>query len=40
MHDVLAWGVKPQGPDPQKVLSYLQILIENRIVEPATSPRP
>jgi ribosomal protein L16 Arg81 hydroxylase len=40
MHDVLAWGVRPLGPDPQKVLSYLQILIENRIVEPATSPRP
>jgi len=39
MHDVLAWGVRPEGPDPQKVLSYLQILIENRIVEPAVSPR-
>jgi ribosomal protein L16 Arg81 hydroxylase len=35
MHDVLAWGVRPEGPDPQKVLSYLQILIENRIVEVA-----
>ena len=35
MQDVLAWGVRPEGPDPQKVLSYLQILIENRIVEPA-----
>jgi ribosomal protein L16 Arg81 hydroxylase len=32
-HDVLAWGVKPEGPDPRKVMSYLQILIENRIVE-------
>jgi Cupin superfamily protein len=32
-HDVLAWGVKPEGPDPKKVMSYLQILIENRIVE-------
>jgi ribosomal protein L16 Arg81 hydroxylase len=37
MHDVLAWGVRPGGPDPKKVLSYLQILIENRIVEAATS---
>ena len=37
MHDVLAWGVRPEGPDPKKVLSYLQILIENRIVEAATS---
>jgi len=35
MHDVLAWGVRPEGPDPKKVLSYLQILIENRIVETA-----
>jgi ribosomal protein L16 Arg81 hydroxylase len=32
-HDVLAWGVKPEGPDSKKVISYLQILIENRIVE-------
>ena len=39
MHEVLAWGVRPEGPDPKKVLSYLQILIENRIVEPATSNR-
>lgn len=38
MYDVLAWGVKPDGPDPKKVLSYLQILIENRIVEVAPSP--
>lgn len=37
MHDVFAWGVRPEGPDPKKVLSYLQILIENRIVEAATS---
>ena len=37
MHDVLAWGVRPEGPDPKKVLSYLQILIENRIVEAASS---
>jgi ribosomal protein L16 Arg81 hydroxylase len=36
MHDVLAWSVRPEGPDPRKALSYLQILIENRIVEVAT----
>jgi hypothetical protein len=36
MHDFLAWGVTPGGPDPKKVLSYLQILIENRIVETAS----
>ena len=35
MHDVLAWGVRPEGPDPKKVLSYLQVLIENRVVETA-----
>jgi len=35
MHDVLAWGVRPEGPDPKKVLSYLQVLIENRLVETA-----
>jgi ribosomal protein L16 Arg81 hydroxylase len=39
MHDVLAWGVRPEGPDPKKVLSYLQILIENRIVEVAPPQR-
>jgi ribosomal protein L16 Arg81 hydroxylase len=38
MHDFLSWGVRPEGPDPKKVLSYLQILIENRIVEVATPP--
>jgi len=36
VHDVLAWGVKPEGPDVKKVMSYLQILIENRIVEVVT----
>ena len=39
VHDVMAWSVKPEGPDPQKVMSYLQILIENRVVEVATSSR-
>jgi hypothetical protein len=39
LHDVLAWAVKPGGPDAKKILSYLQILIENRIVEVATSQR-
>lgn len=39
MYDVLEWGAKPDGPDPKKVLSWLQILIENRIVEVAASPR-
>lgn len=34
VHDVIAWGVKPEGPDQKKVISYLQILIENRVVEP------
>jgi ribosomal protein L16 Arg81 hydroxylase len=33
VHDFLAWGVRPEGPDAKKVISYLQILIENRIVE-------
>jgi hypothetical protein len=32
-HDAIAWGVRPEGPDAKKVISYLQILIENRIVE-------
>lgn len=32
-HDAVAWGVHPDGPDAKKVISYLQILIENRIVE-------
>lgn len=36
VHDFLAWGVRPDGPDTKKVISYLQILIENRIVEVAT----
>ena len=35
VRDVLAWGVKPEGADPTQVLSYLQILIENRLVEAA-----
>jgi hypothetical protein len=39
VHDVIAWGVRPEGPDLKKVVSYLQILIENRVVEVATSPR-
>lgn len=39
VHDVIAWGVRPEGPDLKKVVSYLQILIENRIVEVAPSPR-
>lgn len=39
VHDVFAWGVKPEATDPREFLSYLQILIENRIVEVATSPR-
>lgn len=39
VHDVIAWGVRPEGPDLKKVVSYLQILIENRIVEVATAPR-
>jgi ribosomal protein L16 Arg81 hydroxylase len=37
VHDVIAWGVRPEGPDLKKVVSYLQILIENRIVEVATA---
>ncbi len=39
VHDVIAWGVRPEGPDLKKVVSYLQILIENRIVEVAASLR-
>jgi len=39
MHDALAWGLRPEEPDPKKILSYLQILIENRIVEVATPRR-
>ena len=35
VRDVLGWVVKPEGIDPTKVLSLLQILIENKIVEPA-----
>ena len=38
VNDVIAWAVKPEGPDAKKILSYLQILIENRIVEVASSP--
>lgn len=39
VHDVLAWSVRPEGPAAEKVVSYLQILIENRIVEVAPPSR-
>jgi hypothetical protein len=35
-HDVIGWGVKPEGLDPKKVMSYLQILVENGLVEVVT----
>ena len=35
-HDVLAWAASLEGADPKKILSYLRLLIENRIVELAT----